>query len=154
MVGNGCLAPRPNSNCSWISGDAVFLTRASRYDAEHPDSLNDKKNWEFYCGKGGGSASEPVHSTASTECWTANVEEAKPIFTWKGRVGTVTATWHPARKLYLFAVTTPTVLPSTVGPYDTYVLEAPALTGPFKLVSYMPKFGQQAVSGDLFADAS
>lgn len=24
MVGNGCLASTPNSNCSWISGDAVF----------------------------------------------------------------------------------------------------------------------------------
>ena len=31
-----------------------------------------------------------------------------------------------------------------VGPYDTWVLEAPSLTGPFKLVSYMPRFGQQA----------
>ena len=47
-------------------------------------------------------------------------------------------------KTFLFAITTPTVLPSTVGPYDTYVLEAPTLSGPFVLVSYMPKFGQQA----------
>ena len=66
----------------------------------------------------------------------------------------VTATWHPELKLYLFAVTTPTVLPSTVGPYDTYVLESPALTGPFRLVSYMPKFGQQAVSAVLTTVAS
>ncbi len=86
MVGNGCLAPRPNSNCSWISGDAVFLTRASGYDAEQPDSLNDKKNWEFYCGNGGGSG--PGGSVGSTECWTADVDEAKPILTWEGRVGT------------------------------------------------------------------
>ena len=27
MVGTGCLADRPNPNCSWISGDAVYLTR-------------------------------------------------------------------------------------------------------------------------------
>ena len=104
-----------------------------------------------------------------------------------GRVGTVTATWHPAMERFLIAVTTPTFLPSTVGPYDTYVLETKSLTaGPFKvlppslslsvslplplslshcashcvcvcvcvcvcgvracikLVSYLPKFGQQA----------
>ena len=92
MVGNGCLAPRPNSNCSWISGDAVFLTRASGYEAEHPDSLNDKKNWEFYCGNGSSSvpATEPAGggSAGSTECWTADVDKAKPILTWEGRVGT------------------------------------------------------------------
>jgi hypothetical protein len=136
MVGNGCLADKPNSNCSWISGDAVFLARASGYSAAQPDTLNDRANWEFYCGKGEGESEPP--------CWTADVEKAKPILTWGGRVGTVTATWHPAMKRFLFAITTPTVLPSTVGPYDTYVLEAPTLFGPFKLVSYMPRFGQQA----------
>lgn len=41
-------------------------------------------------------------------------------------------------KRFLFAVTTPTILPSTVGPYDTYVLESASLTGPHKLVAYMP----------------
>ena len=58
-------------------------------------------------------------------------------------MGTVTATWHPTLKHFLFAITTPTVLPSTVGPYDTYVLESESLLGPFKLVTYMPRFGQQ-----------
>lgn len=78
-------------------------------------------------------------------CWTSDVAEAKPVFEWEGRVGTVTATWHPGLSRYLVAVTTPTVLPSTVGPYDTYILETPSLTaGPFSLVSYMPRFGQQA----------
>ena len=135
-VGNGCLAAKPNSNCSWISGDAVFMARASGYSAAEPDSLNDPANWEFFCGKGGG--------VGGGECWTSKVAEAKPILTWEGRVGTVTSTWHPGLKRFLFAITTPTVLPSTVGPYDTFVLEAPSLTGPFTLVSYMPKFGQQA----------
>lgn len=77
-------------------------------------------------------------------CWTADVAKAHPILTWEGRVGTVTATWHPHLQRFLFAITTPTVLPSTVGPYDTWVLEAESLQGPFKLVSYMPRFGQQA----------
>ena len=32
----------------------------------------------------------------------------------------------------------------TVGPMDTYVLESLSLTGPWKLVTYMPSFGPQA----------
>ena len=60
------------------------------------------------------------------------------LLTLAGRVGTVTATWHAEFKRYLLTVTTPTIMPSTVGPYDTYVLETPSLTeGPFRVVSYM-----------------
>ena len=162
VVGNGCLAKQANSNCSWISGDAVFLARAGGYSAAAPDSLNDPTAWEFFCGRqlpasGGdrraGAEEEEEEEEEKEEggeqeeveeCWTPDVARATPVLTWVGRVGTVTATWHPGLRRFLFAVTTPTTLPSTVGPYDTYVLEAPALTGPFKLVSYMPKFGQQA----------
>lgn len=132
MVGNGCLAQELNSNCSWISGDAVYLSRAraGAYTASDPATLNNPAAWEFFCGDA---------------CWSSDVTKAKPILTWQGRVGTVTATWHPELRRYLIVVTTPTVLPSTVGPYDTWVLEAPSLTaGPFSLVSYMPRFGQQA----------
>lgn len=144
MVGNGCLAAKPNSNCSWISGDAVFLARASGFSASTPDSLNDHHAWEFYCGPTADSG-QPDASANATPCWTKTITNAKPILTWIGRVGTVTATWHPTLKLYIIAITTPTVLPSTVGPYDTYILETPSLTrGPFSLVSYMPRFGQQA----------
>lgn len=179
MVGNGCLADKLNSNCSWISGDAVFLSRAraGAYTAADPSSLNNPEAWEFYCGgasqltananrsskpgnrDGGGdntaagsstssrgsSSSGGGGSSSSGDCWTRDVAKAKPILTWKGRVGTVTATWHPDMARYLIVVTTPTVLPSTVGPYDTWVVETPSLTsGPFSLVSYMPRFGQQA----------
>lgn len=158
MVGNGCLASKPNSNCSWISGDAVFLARARGFSASNPGSLNDPSVWEFFCGR----LHEPVSVTPGSSstgddrgghdarvddgaCWTSRVQDAKPILSWPGRVGTVTATWHAGLGRYLLAITTPTTLPSTVGPYDTWVLEAPSLTtGEFSLVSYMPRFGQQA----------
>jgi hypothetical protein len=29
------------------------------------------------------------------------------------------------------------------GLFDSYILEAPLLTGPFRLVQYLPKFGEQ-----------
>eukprot|EP00729_Bicosta_minor_P016197 gene16197-20681_t len=112
------------------SPDGSVTTKAGKYAANNPASLNNPANWEFYCGK---------------LCWTSNVAKAMPIFSWKGRVGTVTATWHGELQRYLIVVTTPTFMPSTVGPYDTYVLETPSLAdGPFSLVSYMPRFGQQA----------
>ena len=46
---------------------------------------------------------------------------------------------------YLFCITAPTTYAwSNTGPYDTYILEAKKLTGPFSLVTYMPRFGMQA----------
>jgi hypothetical protein len=132
MVGMGCLATAPNPNCTWISGDGIFVTRTRRFEhtASKPASLNDASSWEFSCGK---------------SCWTVDVAQAEPVFRWPGHVGTVTATWHAEYRRYLVVVTTPTIMPSTDGPYDTYVLETPSLTaGPFHLVSYMPRFGQQA----------
>ena len=35
-------------------------------------------------------------------------------------------------------------------PFDTYILQARTLVGPFELVSYMPKFGMQAYFGPSF----
>lgn len=60
MVGNGCLAAKPNSNCSWISGDAVFLARTRRFSATNPGSLNDPSAWEFFCGN----SAKPVRCPA------------------------------------------------------------------------------------------
>jgi hypothetical protein len=147
----GCQC-RLLSGAESLRGCCYFtVARAGGYTATHPDSINDRSKWEFYCGEKGGRGSredvkEHRHNGHDMEgaCWTANVAEARPILTWEGRVGTVTATWHPHLRRFLFAITTPTVLPSTVGPYDTWVLEAESLQGPFKLVSYMPRFGQQA----------
>eukprot|EP00941_MAST-03F_sp_MAST-3F-sp1_P001459 g1459.t1 len=132
-VGGGCLSKEANSFCSWISGDAIFLTRAHGFTARDPASINDDSNWEYWKG---GEGNE----------WTSDVHLAQPVLKWPGRVGTVTATWSQYFRKYIFAVTTPTVeaMPSTLGPYDTYILEADTLHGPFSLISYLPKFGQQA----------
>jgi len=133
MIGTGCMSDdgKTNSNCSWISGDAIFLSRANNVDqfASNPAMMNDKGNWEFWCGE---------------ECWTSSIGDAKPVFEWHGHVGTVTATYNKPLQKYIFVVTTPTFMPSTVGPYDTYLMEAPSLSGPFEMISYLPKFGQQA----------
>ena len=131
MVASGCLADRANENCTWISGDAVFLARATGFRAAEPGSLNDAAGvWEFWAGKSG---------------WSKAVADAAPVLTWRGRVGAVTASWHPGIERYLMTITAPTVTPSSIpGPYDTFIVEAPALAGPWSLVTYMPRFGMQA----------
>ena len=132
MVAGGCLQTDANENCTWISGDGIFVARASGFEASVPDSLNDRANWEFWGGAAAG--------------WTKTVARARPTFTWRGRVGAVTATWHRALRKYFFCVTAPSTHAwNNVGPFDTYILEASTLTSSdYRLVSYMPRFGMQA----------
>jgi hypothetical protein len=78
----GCLAENSASkdyNCSWISGDVIFVVRAAlgpaMVAASNPFSLNGQTFWEY----------------SRWEHWHLDnqLEQAKPIFTWPGRVGTV-----------------------------------------------------------------
>ena len=56
-------------------------------------------------------------------------------------MGCVTATYVPGLKKYLMCVTDgwPTVAKMT-----SYILEADKITGPWRMVSYMKDFGEQA----------
>ena len=134
MVAMGCLAKSSHDssyNCSWISGDAIFVARASNINAMQPNTLNDRNNWEY--------------SVGNTGTWTKELKKAKPIYEWPGRVGTTTATYWKERHQYLYCVTTPTRMPSTVSTYDTYVMLSDDLIGTngFQRITYMPKFGQE-----------
>jgi hypothetical protein len=141
IVAGGCLNPWATENCTWISGDGVFLARATDFSAAAPDSLNDRANWEFWAGGGGGGEDD---GAAATE-WAPTVASAKPVFKWRGRVGAVTASWNPTLRKYFLCITAPSTHAwNNESPYDTYILEAPKLTGPFSLVTYMPQFGMQA----------
>ena len=95
MVGTGCMAASANSNCSWISGDAIFLLRAKNVAefSSNPEMMNDKSNWEYWCG----------NDDNDDDKWCTNVEESKPVFEWHGHVGTVTATYNVELKKYIFA---------------------------------------------------
>lgn len=75
MVAGGCLSQKATENCTWISGDAIFVARATGFEAAQPDSLNDASHWEFWGGDDSG--------------WVQVVHAAQPVFTWKGRVGAV-----------------------------------------------------------------
>jgi hypothetical protein len=56
-------------------------------------------------------------------------------------MGCATATYVPGLKKYLMCVTDGW---PTVAKMNSYILEADDLTGPWKMVSYMKDFGEQA----------
>ena len=110
-----------------MQGDSVYMARTIA--KPNPATINNAAHWEFYAGNGR---------------WNATVADARPIFVWPGRTGVVTVSWHSALQKHLMLVSTPRNGCSTVGDFDTYMLEADLLTGPYKLVTYMRSFGPQA----------
>ena len=149
LVGDGALTPGTPSaqallsaptwgkyNQTIFKGDMFYLARTK----PSPETINDKAAWEFYGGKD--ARGNPV--------WTKSFDGMKPLFEWVGHCGGAQVTYDAPLKKYLWLVTDP--LEGTGGflgglygvPYNTYVLESDELTGPWKLVTYMRKFGQQA----------
>jgi hypothetical protein len=115
------------ANLSWISGDQAYLARVT----PSIENINDIKKYEFFAG----------HDEAGKPIWTADFTKLKPILDWNNNMGVATATYVPALKKYLMCVTDGW---PTVAKMRTYILEADALTGPWRMVTYMKDFGQQA----------
>ena len=81
----------------------------------------------------------PLYCTGLTR--TAKVgEQDKPLIEWNNHMGCVTVTDVPGLKKYLMCVTDgwPTVAKMT-----SYIVEADAITGPWRMVAYMKAFGEQ-----------
>jgi hypothetical protein len=116
-----------HANLSWISADQVYLARVM----PSPETINKLAAYEFFAGHDGNG--KPV--------WTPDFGKIKPLLEWNNHMGCVTATYVPSLKKYLMCVTDgwPTVAKMT-----SYILEADDLTGPWKMVSYMKDFGEQA----------
>lgn len=123
LVGHGTT--RPLRRRTWISGDAIFLARTRPRE----DTINDRASWEFYSGL-----------IEGTPLWTADVNQAKPIVQWDGHAGNAAATWFPGLSRFLMAVSD---AGPALGPMSSYILEAPALHGPWRMVTYLRHFGTQ-----------
>ena len=125
-VVEGCSDGFAHGNLSWITADQVYLARVT----PSPKTINDLKAWEFFGGFDG--AGQPV--------WTNRFDRIKPLVEWNNHMGCVTATYVPGLKKYLMCVTDgwPTVAKMT-----SYILEADAITGPWRMVAYMKDFGEQ-----------
>jgi len=124
LVGHG--ASRPDANLAWIAGDQAYLVRV----APSLQSMNDASKYEFFGG----------HTTQGEPIWTSDFSRIKPLIEWNGRVGHATMTYHPALKKYLLCVTDGW---PTISTMNTYILESDTITGPWKLVTFMEKFGAQ-----------
>ncbi|MGA2498738.1 MAG: hypothetical protein ABSH20_13420, partial [Tepidisphaeraceae bacterium] len=112
---------------SWITADEVYLLRVK----PSVQNMNDAGKYEFYCGD----------DAAGQAAWTADFKQIKPIAAWPDNMGCVTMTYFAPLKRYILCVTDGG---NTVSRYNTYLLESPRSTGPWRLITYMKHFGEQA----------
>jgi len=112
---------------SWITGDEVCLIRVT----PGIENMNDRSKYEFYAGE----------DEKGTPVWSKDFSKIKPIAAWKDNMGCVTMTYNAPLKRYFICVTDGG---NTYGYYNTYVLESDCMTGQWKLVTYMKRFGEQA----------
>ncbi len=111
---------------TWILGDNVYLVRAK----PTLETLNDRDSYEAFCG----------YEASGKAKW-GRFQDIQPLLSWPGRTGCVTATYNAPLEKYFMCVSTGEHVWS---PFDTYILEADDLTGPWRLVTYMREFGRQA----------
>jgi len=129
LVGHGASdgAKRRFAYNSWITGDQIYLLRVAPSIA----NMNDAAKFEFFAGHDG--RGEPI--------WSRDFAQIKPIAEWRDHMGCVTLTYNPPLKKYLMCVTDGG---NTVSRYHTYLLESDRITGPWRLVSHLSNFGEQA----------
>lgn len=125
LVGHGAV--RPDSNLAWIAGDQVYLTRVIPSLA----TINDPAAYEFFAG----------HDADGSPRWTSDFTQIQPLVEWNGHMGHATMTYNPGLKRYLLCITDGW---PTIDTMDTYILESERITGPWKQVAFMEKFGEQA----------
>ncbi len=112
---------------TWISGDQVYLVRVK----PSPKTINDESAYEYFAGR----------DLSGKAKWTKDFEKIKPLFEWEGNTGCVTMTYNPGLRKYFTCVSYGW---PAVWKFNTYILESDSITGPFRLVTYMENFGEQA----------
>lgn len=112
---------------SWITGDEIYLIRVE----PKIETINDASKYEFFCGTN--QRGEPI--------WTSDFKKIQPIARWRDNMGCVTMTYNAPLKRYLMCITDGG---NTVHYFNTYILESENIHGPWRLVSYMKHFGEQA----------
>ena len=129
LVAQGASDPtkRRYAYDSWITADEIYLLRVR----PGIEAMNNASKYEFFAG----------YSPAGQPVWSKEIAKIKPIAAWRGNMGCVTMTYDAPLKKYLMCVTDGG---NTVSYYNTYILESNFMTGPWKLVSYLRHFGEQA----------
>jgi hypothetical protein len=112
---------------SWITADQIYLLRV----IPSIENINDASKYEFYGGK----------DRQGREIWSNDLAKARPLLEWNNNMGCVTVTYDAPLKKYLMCVTDGG---NTCARMNSYILEADRITGPWRLVTYMKNFGEQA----------
>ena len=112
---------------SWITGDEIYLIRIT----PSPENMNDPGAYEFFAG----------YDKAGRPEWTADFRAIQPMLSWKDRLGCVTVSYNPPLQKYFMCVTDGS---KTRFYMHTSILEADRPEGPWKLVRYFERFGEQA----------
>ena len=118
--------PRP-ANLSWITADHVNLVRVK----PSPETINTKSAYEHFGG----------HDAQGRPVWTRDLARIRPLAEWNNHAGCVTMTYNAPLKRYLLCITDGG---NTISRYHTYILESPRITGPWRLVTFLKNFGEQA----------
>lgn len=130
LVAHGSVAedskPRPANN-SWISGDQIYLVRVT----PTVENINDESKYEYFAG----------YDRKGKAIWSDDFQKIKPIFEWNNHCGCVTMTYFPHLEKYIMCVTDGW---PTIKYMHTYFLESDYVAGPWKMVTYMEDFGEQA----------
>jgi len=130
LVAHGAAYPDPQArfaNLSWITGDQVYLLRVK----PSPETINDPASYEFYAGE----------DAKAQPRWSHELKDATPLVEWNNNMGCVTMTYNAPLKRYLMIVTDGG---NTCARMNTYVLESVRITGPWRMVTYLRNFGEQA----------
>ena len=129
LVGHGAEVddPMPRyANLSWGTADQINIIRV----VPSIKNINDESKYEYFAG----------HDKEGNPVWSYDFKDIKPLLEWNNNMGCVSMTYNAPLKKYLMCVTD--AWPTT-GRTNSYVLESDAISGPFKLVTYMKDFGQQ-----------
>jgi predicted GH43/DUF377 family glycosyl hydrolase len=130
LVGQGAEEndPQPRyANLNWGAADQIYLTRVT----PSIENINDIKKYEFFAG----------HDSKGNPQWTGDFAKIKPLLDWNNKLGCATVTYDAPLKKYLMCVSD---CWPTYAKMHTYILEADAITGPWRMVTYMQNFGEQA----------
>jgi hypothetical protein len=95
-----------------------------------PKNVNDLGAYEFFAGQG--SDGRPL--------WSGNFADIRPLLVWNDRMGCATITYNAPLRKYLMCVTDGW---PGVEDMNSYILEAEEITGPYRMVTFMNKFGRQ-----------
>jgi hypothetical protein len=112
---------------SWITGDEIYLIRVK----PAIENVNDASKYEFFAG----------HDADGRARWSRRFADIRPIAQWRDNMGWAMMTYNPPLKKYLMCVTDGVI---TTTKFNTYILESDRITGPWRLVTYMKEFGEQA----------